>query len=138
MNDGKFLINYSGHGAAGVWANSTFFNLNSVPELANSANPSVYTMLTCLNGYFIAPNRDSISEQLLLAENGGAAAAWASTTTTTPNFQILMGTRFYNQLAHGSIERLGDLVMDAKTVVPGSTDVRMSWLLFGDPALKMP
>ncbi|MEQ1603718.1 MAG: C25 family cysteine peptidase [Pyrinomonadaceae bacterium] len=138
MNDGKFLVNYSGHGAAGIWANSSFFNLNSVPELSNSVNPSVYTMLTCLNGYFIAPNRDSISEHLVLAGNGGAAAAWASTTTTTPDVQIVMGTRFYNQVSHGTIERLGDLVKDAKTVIPGGTDVRMSWLLFGDPALKMP
>jgi hypothetical protein len=48
-----------------------------------------------------------------------------------------MGNRFYNQLAVGNITRMGDLIRDAKSVLPGSSDVRYSWALLGDPMLKV-
>jgi hypothetical protein len=48
-----------------------------------------------------------------------------------------MGKRFYNQIGLGNITRMGDLIIDAKTVVPGGSDVRESWVLLGDPMLKV-
>lgn len=138
MNEGKFLINYSGHGSAGLWANSSFFNNNTVPQLTNIDNPSLYIMLTCLNGYFLRPNGDSLSETLLFSTTGGAAAAWASTSETTPDIQLIMALRFFNQMSTGNIERMGDLVKDAKTAIEAGADVRLSWVLLGDPAMKVP
>jgi hypothetical protein len=35
------------------------------------------------------------------------------------------------------MQRLGDLVLDAKSVVSGGSDVRLSWTLLGDPMLKV-
>ncbi|MEQ1603717.1 MAG: C25 family cysteine peptidase [Pyrinomonadaceae bacterium] len=138
QNEGKFLINYSGHGATGLWANSGFFNLNSVPELTNANNPSVYSMLTCMNGYFVLPNGDSLSESLLFSPTGGAAAAWASTSETTPDIQLIMAIRFFETMSTGNIHTIGDLVKDAKTVLDQGADVKLSWVLLGDPAMKLP
>ncbi len=138
INEGPFLINYSGHGAAGLWANSSFFNNFSVPELTNINNPSVFSMLTCLNGYFLRTNAESLSEVLLFSNTGGAAAAWASTSETTPDIQLIMGVRFFDRMSSGNIERMGDLVKDAKTAIDAGADVRLSWVLLGDPALKLP
>lgn len=137
MNTGKYIVNYSGHGSAGVWAASTFFGNSTVSQLNNVNNESIYTMLTCLNGYFILPTTNSIAENLLHSTNGGAVAAWASTGSTTPDIQRLMGLRFYSKINEGQIQRLGDLIRDAKTVIPGGTDVRLSWALLGDPMLKV-
>jgi hypothetical protein len=137
LNTGPFVANYSGHGSAGLWAHATFFGIDSVPALTNSNSPSIYTMLTCLNGYFLRPEFDSLAEVLVKAPSGGAVAAWASTEKTTPDIQMLMARRFYNKLGEGGIARLGDLVKDAKAMVPGASDVRLSWVLFGDPALKV-
>jgi hypothetical protein len=92
-------------------------------------------MLTCLNGYFTG-NNTSLAEALLNSNTGGAVAAWASTGETTPDIQQIMGVHFYGQVAAGQITRLGDLIIDAKTVVPGGRDVRLSWALIGDPMLK--
>ena len=92
-------------------------------------------MLTCLNGYFVGPNT-SLAERFLNSTTGGAAAAWASTGETTPDIQQVMGVHFYGQVAAGQITRLGDLIIDAKTVVPGGRDVRLTWVLLGDPMLK--
>jgi hypothetical protein len=137
MNAGKFFTNYAGHGTAGAWAASAFFANSTIPQLSNVNNESVYTMLTCLNGYFMLQSGNSLAESLVHATNGGAVAAWSSTGLTTPDVQELMATRFYNRLGAGQIERLGDLVLDAKSVIPGGSDVRLSWALLGDPMLKV-
>ncbi|MCA1589903.1 MAG: C25 family cysteine peptidase, partial [Acidobacteria bacterium] len=137
INTGKYLVNYSGHGATGTWASNDFFNVTMVPQLANTSNPSIFTMLTCLNGFFHSPIFDSFAEVLAKANNGGAVASWASTGETTPDVQEFMAQRFFNRIGSGDITRLGDLIKDAKTQVHGGTDVRLSWVLIGDPMLKV-
>jgi hypothetical protein len=138
MNTGKFIVNFSGHGTFGSWIGLGFFSLNQVPQLTNSSNPSLYTMLTCLNGLFVIPNgSQSLAEYVLNWTNGGGVASWASSGETTPDIQEIMATRFYHQVGVGSIHRIGDLIIDAKTVVPGGRDVRLSWVLIGDPMLKV-
>ena len=137
MNSGKFIVNYSGHGNVGVWASNGFFNNANALQLTNNGNKlSIYTMLTCLNGYFIQPT-DSLSEVLLKNPNGGAVATWASTGLTTPDIQEVMATRFYSQIGAGNITRLGSLINDAKTSINFGRDVRLSWVLLGDPTLKV-
>lgn len=140
MNAGRFMINYAGHGNAKDWVNPAFFGYSVVPQLNNSGiKLSVFNMLTCLNGYFVdpAPNRESLSEYLVKYSNGGAVATWSSTGLTTPDIQEVMATRFYTQLTEGSMIRMGDLIRDAKSVIVGGRDVRLSWTLLGDPMLKV-
>ncbi len=143
INSGKYVVNYSGHGSTGVWASTGFFGNSNVTCTGgqihcvnNAGNESLFTMLTCLNGFFLNLTADSLAESLLFTENGGAVAAWASTGLTTPDIQEIMGQRFYNQLGLGNINRMGDLIKDAKTQIPGGMDVRLSWALIGDPMLK--
>jgi len=137
LNKGNFLVNYAGHGNLAVWASTDFFGKSNVPQLTNAGNLSVFTMLSCLNGYFIEPQEDSLSELLLKTNNGGAVAAWSSSGLTTADVQEIMATRFYSQIGAGNITRLGDLINDAKTVIGGGRDVKLSWTLLGDPMLKM-
>lgn len=137
MNAGKFIVNYSGHGSSNVWATTGFFGNAGASQLTNSGgNLSIFTMLTCLNGYF-SNNSDSLSEVLLKNANGGAVSAWASTGLTTPDIQEVMATRFYNQVTAGNITRMGDLIKDAKTTINYGRDVRLSWVLLGDPTMKV-
>ncbi|HUR97427.1 MAG TPA: C25 family cysteine peptidase [Pyrinomonadaceae bacterium] len=140
MNTGKFMVNYSGHGTPGSWGgNPLFFNVDSVVA-TTPHSPAVYTMLTCLNGYYHWLYFPSIAETLVNSPNRGAVAAWASSGKTLPNVQEEMATRFYSKVGAGTIPRMGDLVRDAKTaLVPpfDSPDVRLSWALLGDPMLKV-
>lgn len=136
INSGKFFVNYSGHGHTSIWAANGFFNNTSAANLSNT-NLSVFTMLSCLNAYFVEPASISMSEVLLKAQNGGAVITWASSGLTTPDVQEVMARRFYNQVGVGSMNRMGDLVNDAKTVINGGRDVRLSWVLLGDPTLKI-
>jgi hypothetical protein len=139
LNTGRYLVNYSGHGRADIWAADSFFGRNNVPSLTNMSNLSLFTMLTCLNGYFVQPSpaQESLSEKLLGSTTGGGVAVWSSTGLTTPDIQEVMATRFYQQIAVGNMPRLGDLIRDAKGTITGGRDVRMSWCLLGDPMLKV-
>nr|MDQ3041432.1 C25 family cysteine peptidase [Acidobacteriota bacterium] len=135
MNNGRFLVNYAGHGNVTVWASSGFFSSTHAGQLTNT-NTSIYTMLTCLNGYFINPT-DSLSEVLLKNQNGGAVSTWSSTGLTTADIQDVMATRFYGQIGAGNFTRIGDLIKDAKTTINFGRDVRLSWALLGDPTMKV-
>lgn len=137
LNSGKYIVNWSGHGSINIWASSGFFSGTEAGALTNGTNLTVFTMLTCLNGYFTSLRDDNLAEKLILASGGGAAATWASSGKTTADVQDQMATRFYNKLGGGTIPRLGDLIKDAKTVVVGGRDVKLSWVLLGDPLLKM-
>lgn len=136
LNAGKYIVNYSGHGTVTSWSSaSSFFSASHANQLTNS-NLTIFTMLTCLNGYFIAPD-NSFSESALFAPGGGAVAVWASSGLTTPDVQEVMAKRFFKKLSEGNMTRMGDLVNDAKTVISSGTDVRLSWALIGDPMLKV-
>ena len=135
-NAGQYLLNYSGHGNVVAWRNNSFFSATQAPLLTNATFPSLITALTCLNGYFMT-DFESFSEVMLKSSNGGAVAVWASTGETTPDIQELMAERFYFKVGEGQISHLGDLINDAKSVVPAGADVRSSWALLGDPMLKV-
>ena len=136
INAGKYVINYSGHGSSGAWQ-SNYLTIPDALAMTNAPNYSIFTLLTCFNGYFIRPNIDSLGEALLKSQNGGAVAIWASTGETTPDVQEVMASRFYNQIAVSNMTRVGDFVMDAKQNLIGGRDVRLSWILLGDPTLKI-
>ncbi|HMS41973.1 MAG TPA: C25 family cysteine peptidase [Pyrinomonadaceae bacterium] len=161
MSTGKYFVNYSGHGSTGVWATPNYFGMNNMqtiqpttaptmPVMKNTNNFSIFTMLTCLNGYFIRNDNDSLAERLLKAKwfeevmpgtynvnQVGAAASWTSTGKTTPDVQEVMAARFLNQVTAGTIPRFGDLIRDSKSTVIGGRDVRLSWVLLGDPTMKL-
>ncbi len=145
-----FFVNYSGHGTSSAWVNDGFLGkvdftgnqISNPPKrsLIANTNLSIFTMLTCLNGYFISADPTSAGDSLaeaMLKESNGAVAAWSSSGLTTPDIQEVMATRFYNQLGAGNFNRLGDLIKDSKTGLKGGRDVRLSWILLGDPALKI-
>lgn len=138
INNGRYLVNWAGHGTTGTWGGSNaLLDVDDVPSLTNASNQSIFTMLTCLNGFFHNLVNESFAEKLLYAQNGGAVAVWASSGMTTPDIQEIMATRFFNRIGAGNITRLGDLILDAKTTVPGGQDVRYTWVLIGDPMLKV-
>jgi hypothetical protein len=135
MNAGRYIVNYSGHGSVGIW-DGNFFTIADANLLANQPNYTMFFMLTCLNGYFIRTDADSLGETVLKAPNGAGVIAWASTGKTTPDVQEVLATRFYSQFTLGNMTRIGDLIKDAKTNLVGGRDVRLSWALLGDPTMR--
>ena len=105
------------------------------PGLTNTNRLSVYTMMTCFNGFFQDAYNESLSEALLKSQ-GGAVAVWASTTLTDPSGQNTIDQEFYRLLFAAQPATLGDASRAAKGTT-SDADVRRTWTLFGDPAMRL-
>jgi hypothetical protein len=134
ISRGQRIVNYVGHGNVDQWrANLLTVGDASAP---GAGRLSLYVMMTCLNGFFHDPAVESLAEALLRAEQGGAAAVWASTGMTLPEEQVLMNRELYRQMFANRGARMGDVTRAAKGAIT-DTDVRLTWVLLGDPTMKV-
>ena len=94
-------------------------------------------MMTCLNGYFQDAALDSLGESLLKAERGGAVAVWASSGMTGPHGQSALNQEMFQLIFDdGRTLTLGEATLKAKALV-NDRDIRRTWILFGDPTMKL-
>jgi hypothetical protein len=135
MNNGSLLATYIGHASVEIWAES-IFSSSDASTLTNGSRLPVVIALNCLNGLFHDVFTESLAEALLKAPNGGAVAVWASSGLTQPDQQAQMGRALFQQLFSTENLTLGQAVARAK-VVATDPDVRKSWILFGDPTMKL-
>jgi hypothetical protein len=138
LTKGEKVVNYIGHGSVNLW-NGQLLNADEARTLSNDTLP-LFTLMNCLNGYFADAGQESLGEALLKAERGGAMAVWASSGLTTPNEQAVMNQEFYRQLlskdTRGITPTLGEAVQRAKAVI-GNLDIRRTWVLLGDPTMRL-
>ena len=71
--------------------------------------------MNCLNGYFVAPNFDSLPEALLKAEGRGAMAAFSPSGLSVDGPAHQYHRAVMAELASGQHERLGDAILAAQT-----------------------
>ncbi len=135
LNQGQKLVNYIGHGNVDQWKGDLLTN-DDARGLVNGQHLSVFVMMTCLNGYYEDPVLSGLAEELMTAQQGGAVAVWASAGLTTPDVQALMNQEFYRQLFGNRGITLGDAIKAAKGAVTDA-DVRRTWVLLGDPSMRV-
>jgi uncharacterized repeat protein (TIGR01451 family) len=135
LNNGSLLVNYSGHGAEQQWSFSDFFNTTDAAALTNGGRLPVYILMDCLNGFFQDVYAESLAESLLLAPNGGAVAVWASSGFTDQAPQATMNQALLQQFSTTPNASIGRMILQSKSAITDK-DVRRSWILFGDPAMK--
>jgi len=134
INRGQKLVNYIGHGSLNQWKGDLLTNDDAL-ALTNGGRLPLFVMMTCLNGYHQDAAMDSLGESLLKAQRGGAVAVWASSGMTSPESQQAVNRDFYG-LLFGQKLTLGEAVMRAKSGAT-NTDVRRTWVLLGDPAMRI-
>ncbi len=136
LNSGNLLTTYVGHASVEIWGESIFSSTDAA-TLTNGTRLPVVLLMNCLNGYFHDVFSQSLAEALITAPNGGAVAVWASSGLTQPDQQALMSREMFRQLFRsGENLTLGQAMMRAKNVAT-DPDVRRSWILFGDPTMKL-
>ncbi len=136
LNSGKAVVNYSGHGNVDVWTGASIFTSSDATALANGNKLSFVVVMDCLNGYFQDPTLLSLSEALVKAPQGGAVAAFASSGLTLPDGQHEMSAQLYTLIYGAQQIALGDAIKIAKGATTDS-DVRRTWIFFGDPSMKI-
>ncbi|HYW70960.1 MAG TPA: C25 family cysteine peptidase [Pyrinomonadaceae bacterium] len=135
LKSGQGVTVYSGHGNVDIWGGS-IFTATDAAALTNGNRLSFLVVMDCLNGYFVSPTLTSLAESALLAQNGGAVASFASSGLTIPDGQHQMGLQMFQLLYTGSPMAIGDASRLAKAATT-DVDVRRTWILFGDPTLKI-
>jgi hypothetical protein len=139
FNQGKAIVNYSGHGNVDVWTGASLFDTADAMALTNLTDGkglSFVVVMDCLNGYFQDPTFLSLSEALVKAPNGGAVATFASSGLTTTPGQRQMELALYAQLYGAQPIALGDAIKIAKAA-SSDIDVKRTWIFFGDPSIKI-
>jgi len=135
LNQGQLLVNYIGHGSTKIWKGDLLTSLDAW-SLTNSPYLSFLVSMTCLNGFFQDPYSKSLAETFMNAEWGGAVAVWTSSGLTNPGGQVPMNKELIQMLFNGQGLTIGEAVMRAKQSATNS-DVRRTWILFGDPTLRL-
>jgi hypothetical protein len=137
FNRGAKLVNYAGHGTVNLWRGNLFSNADARNLQNMEGLPMVVTM-NCLNGFFQDPVTEGLSESLLKAPQGGAVAAWGSSASTFADVQSPVNQEFYRLVFMNPTAgiTIGEAAIRAKAMTE-DLDVRRSWILFGDPTMRL-
>jgi len=136
INSGQLLVNYLGHGSEEQWSGSSIFDTNAVSALTNSAQLPVFLIMDCLNGFFQDVYEQPLGVTLLLAPNGGAVAVLASSGLNQAPPQTKLDTLVVQTSLNKAGLTMGDAILKAKSQI-NDVDVRKTYVLFGDPAMKV-
>jgi hypothetical protein len=96
--------------------------------------------LDCLNGYFVAPNFDSLAEGFLKASGRGTIAAFAPSGLSLDEPAHVFHKALMRELASGESERLGDAVLKAQEAYAETgtfPELLTIYHLLGDPGMKI-
>jgi len=136
------LISYFGHGSIDRWGQQPILSSQQFLEMETPFNPAFIFNFSCLNGYFIHPEKLSLTETLLFHPNAGTVAVLASTSLTLHESQIKFSNQIISALQLGGKMNIGDLVTSALREIDSENqlnrDVINTFILFGDPATSFP
>ena len=137
---GASLMSYVGHGGAAVWASENVWSSWDAPSLqAQSRQPLLLTM-NCLNGYFVAPNFESLAEAMLKAEGRGAIAAFSPSGLSLDGPAHQYHRAVMDALTSGKHERMGDAILAAQKTYAETglmPELLTVYHILGDPATKI-
>jgi hypothetical protein len=140
FDDGASLMSYVGHGGTAVWSNANVLNSWDAPSLLAQSKQPLLLTVDCLNGYFVAPNFDALSEALLKAEGRGVVAAISPSGLSLDGPAHQYHRAVMAELTSGTHERLGDALVAAQRAY-AETGLMPELLalcqLLGDPAMRV-
>jgi hypothetical protein len=137
LDGGLGYLSYVGHGGAAVWASENVWNSWDAESLREQSRQPLLVTLNCLNGYFVAPAYDSLSESLLKPEGRGAIAAISPSGLSLNGPAHAYHRELMRELTGGSHERLGDALLAAQRAYALSglmPELLSVYHLLGDPA----
>jgi hypothetical protein len=140
LDEGASLISYVGHGGAAVWASENVLNTWDAESLLAQSTQPVMVTLDCLNGYFVAPNFDSLAEGFLKVEGRGTIAAFAPSGQSLDEPAHVFHKALMKELVSGQNERLGDAVLKAQedyAETGAFPELLTIYQLLGDPGTKI-
>ncbi len=141
FNEGALIANFSGHGAAGTMQylfSTQFSEWDYLSQIQNGGRLPLMLALSCLNGMFVDPRTESLSEHFTELPDGGAIAYISTTAISFTSQNNLLQEGLYTQLFVDGQTRFGPALDVAKIRLlaahPGWVDDPQGMQLMGDPA----
>ena len=139
LSAGTQTTHFFGHAGPSQWADEGLLTATDAASLAGSGRPTVLFTWACEAQWFLN-DTPTVSEAMLSTPNGGAVAATGPLGISDPARQRFFADKVYSQILLG--KTLGEALRLAKIQSlqqdPGLAPVVEGWVLFGDPALKLP
>jgi hypothetical protein len=138
LDSGLSLLSYVGHGGSAVWASENVWNSWDAPSLQAQPRQPLLLTMNCLNGYFVAPSFESLSESLLKVEGRGAIASFSPSGLSLDGPAHEYHRALVAELTSGRHDRLGDAVLAAQKTYAASglmPELLSVYHLLGDPAM---
>jgi len=147
LNDGRSIVNYTGHGSTSSWGSSGFSN-SDINALVNDNMLPFIISVACVNGYFNGVT--CFAETWLRATNGGEPTGAVGTYMSSINqswdppmaaqdevVDLLVGTSGYAiKRTFGGLCYNGSCLMMDEYGSGGQT-MFLTWHVFGDPSLRV-
>ena len=148
LNDaGALLVNYIGHSYLNGWTDERILINEDLSYLGNNETLPVILSATCLDGYWIYPNKEissgsgsSLIEDMIRVKNRGAVAAFSPTGLGVSTGHEFLQLGFYYALFNDGVDELGLASAAAKLNLYNAgvhQDLLHTFTMFGDPALKL-
>jgi len=134
VNDGCFVLNYSGHGGVAGLAHEVV----TIPDITNMNNKHLpfWVASTCEIAEFDAIT-SSMGEEIFLREKSGVIGLFSSTRVVYAHENVKMHYAVIQNLfakKSGKRPTLGDVVKEAKNSLEPHGN-KLNYILLGDPAL---
>jgi hypothetical protein len=108
FDEGASLMSYVGHGGPAVWASENVLNSWDPPKLLAQSRQPLMLTFNCLNGYFVAPNYEALSEAFLKVEGRGTIGAFSPSGLSLDAPAHRFHRALMAEITSGEHERLGD------------------------------
>ena len=143
LNDGRSIINYTGHGSTTSWGSSGFSNTH-INALTNDNMLPFIISVACVNGNFVSYT--CFGEAWLRATNGGeptgAIGAYMSSINQSWNPPMQAQDEVVDlliaeeKLTYGGLCYNGSCQMMDESGTDGA-NMFLTWHIFGDPSLRV-
>ena len=144
INQGRLIVHYAGHGSTMQWAGTeNLLNVSDLDFLSNGDKLPFILPMTCAEGYFIwsNPNLQSLGESIVRINGKGAIASWSPTGYGLSSGHDYLDQSLMQNLFSQNQNQLGYITTQAKYDLYAKsasyTDLIETFLLFGDPALRL-
>lgn len=139
LGAGAQTTHFFGHAGPSQWADEGLLTAADAASLAGNGKPTVLFTWACEAQWFLN-NTPTVSEAMLSTPNGGAVAATGPLGISDPARQRFFADKVYAKVLAGKTlgEALRLAKLEALAQDPGLAPVVEGWVLFGDPALRLP
>ena len=139
INEGTFIVNYTGHGNERQWANTRVFDKRTIARLENINRYPLFVTATCEFGRHDDIVETSGAEDLIVKENAGAIAMITTSRPVFSSSNYTLNRAFYTEVfskQDGLYQTLGDVFKTTKNNSVNGV-LNRNFSLLGDPSMKL-